>query len=243
MRLIVPLIVITLAAAPLVAAPSPLRISLAFTPQEGVTASNVTLDSAARAIPISITIDDARPGSTMTIGQGTDDDDEPFDIVAAGDPLAFVRDSAGRVFTAWRLPVKDGADRQLHLELREFFVEESNKAVGSTYFATVTFRYELRRGDAVLISGDAEGSSERYGRARSMDNCNEVLSDAMKEALATVLDDDDLQDAWAAGVAAKDEPAPSSIEERLLKLKDLFDRGVITQDEYETRRAEILQEV
>ena len=46
----------------------------------------------------------------------------------------------------------------------------------------------------------------------------------------------------AASVAA---PAPASAPadpaERLLKLKDLFDRGLITADEYEKKRQEILK--
>jgi hypothetical protein len=45
-------------------------------------------------------------------------------------------------------------------------------------------------------------------------------------------------------VRAKTAPQPTearTLEERLTKLRSLFDQGLITQDEYDKRRAEILQ--
>lgn len=233
-------------ALPLIAAPKPLRVPLTFTPQEGTSATSVTLDPAASEIPLSVVFREARSGNSLLLGEGTNDDDESFDIVALTDPLAFVRASAGLVFTTWRVPVKDGAERSLDLELRQFRADESNKAVGSTYAATVALRYVLRRGQNVLVAGDASGSSQRYGRKRSVANCSEVLSDALKDALASILDDATVQQAWITGAAPTppaERPASASIEERLNKLKDLYDRGVITKEEYESRRAEMLKEM
>ncbi len=43
--------------------------------------------------------------------------------------------------------------------------------------------------------------------------------------------------------AAAPSPAPASVEDRLGRLKELFDRGTITQQEYDTRRREILSGV
>ena len=55
------------------------------------------------------------------------------------------------------------------------------------------------RSGKILAQGAASGSTHRYGRAHSEDNINEVLSDALKEAFANVLDDSKLQSAWGSG--------------------------------------------
>ena len=39
------------------------------------------------------------------------------------------------------------------------------------------------------------------------------------------------------------EPAPSSIEERLRELRNLYDRSLITEEEYEAKKQEILREL
>jgi hypothetical protein len=99
-----------------------------------------------------------------------------------------------------------------------------------------------------LAEGAGSGSAHRYGRARSADNCSEVLSDALKEAFGDVLASQNLQTAWTSGKAAAGGGAvPSgekgSVEERLRKLDDLYKKGLITKDDYEKRKAEILKDV
>ena len=54
----------------------------------------------------------------------------------------------------------------------------------------------LDKAGAVLAEGAAAGTATRYGKARSVDNCNEALSDALKGAFLKVLDDQKLRDAW-----------------------------------------------
>jgi hypothetical protein len=66
------------------------------------------------------------------------------------------------------------------------------------YSSEVKLGYTLRNGAGkTLAEGVGEGSTHRYGRAHSQDNINEVLSDALKEAFANVLNDSSLQSAWS----------------------------------------------
>jgi hypothetical protein len=72
---------------------------------------------------------------------------------------------------------------------------------------------------------------------------NEVLSDALKEAYSNVLSDQPLQSAWVTGKPAGKAVPAESAEERLRKLDDLLKKGLITKDEYQTKRAEILKDM
>ena len=94
----------------------------------------------------------------------------------------------------WGLRQEQPAARTLTIQLTRFALDESNKALGSVYGTEVKLAYTLKdaRGN-LLASGATSGTAHRYGRAHSVDNCNEVLSDSLKEALANVLADQRLQ--------------------------------------------------
>lgn len=115
---------------------------------------------------------------------------------------------------------------------------------------------EIEQGK-VLAESASSGTVTRYGRARSGANCSEVLSDALKDAFSKGLSDRPLLEAWKSGTAATANgvsvapgatapaaatPAKESIEERLLKLNDLLKKGLITEQEYKVKRAEILKD-
>ena len=51
-------------------------------------------------------------------------------------------------------------------------------------------------GGRELWEGSAAGDATRYGKKFSNDNVNEVLSDALIEAFAALLDHGGLQSAW-----------------------------------------------
>jgi len=139
----------------------------------------------------------------------------------------------------WGFRVDKTAPRGLILQVRRFDLDESNKAVGSVYGAEINLGYVLKdAGGAVLTQGTTSGSAHRYGRSHSLANCNEVLSDAFKEAYANVFSDSDVQSKWTSIKAT----APAeSVEERLRKLDELLKKGLITKDEYDKKRAEILK--
>jgi hypothetical protein len=196
---------------------------------------------------VMLRVEDGRGGDAAEIGQGTNDDDQHFPIVASTDVLAYLNETLTSVADDWGLKLDKSADRVLKIKLARFFVDESNKAVGSVYASEVKFTYTLEDGKGKrLTDGAASGSAHRHGRARRADNCNEELSDALKEAFAEVLSDPRVQDAWVSGKSTGGSGStakPESVEERLRKLDDLLKKGLITKEEYDRKRAEILKDV
>jgi hypothetical protein len=226
------------------------EVDLRFTPQEGVSANSPDLTEGMLERPVAVRVEEGRAGDPLEIGQGTNDDDEHFPIVASTPLMPYLADTLTAVATDWGLKVDKGADRVLTVKVLRFHVDESNKAVGSVYAAEVKLTFTLADGGGRrLADGAASGSAHRYGRARSEDNANEVLSDALKEAFAEVLSSSRLQEAWVSGKASaggsggSSSGKPDSVEERLRKLEDLYKKGLITKEDYDKRKAEILDEV
>ncbi len=222
-----------------------LIVDLKFSPQEGVQSNAPDLTPSVTEKPIALKFEDARGGDLAVIGQGTNDDDAAFSIKSATSVLEFVQGTTKQVADNWGVKLDDNADRILTLRLTRYSVDESNKAVGSVYAAEVQIGYVLSdKSGRKLMEGATTGSAHRYGRARSVENCNEVLSDSLKEALADTLSDSRLQEAWSSGKASGSTAASTeSVEERLRKLDDLLKKGLITKEEYDKKRAEILKDI
>jgi hypothetical protein len=105
------------------------------------------------------------------------------------------------------------------------------------YASEVRLAWTLLDGTgAHLGEGSGSGAAHRYGRARSNDNCNEVLSDALKEAFSEVL-------STAGSSTSASTSDKVTVEERLRKLDELLQKGLITKEEYDRKRAEILKDV
>ena len=231
-----------------------LEVSLKFVPQEGVQAHSPDLQPAMLERTVAIHAEDARGGEdARAIGKGTNDDDLSFVIRGTTDVAGYLDVTLPQVATEWGLKTAADADRKLTVRVMRFNVDESNKALGSMYAAEVKLAYELSdKSGKKLAEGSASGSASRYGRARSADNCNEVLSDSLKEAFASTLSDPQLQAAWTSGKAVAgagssgsgsgSEPK-ESVEQRLKKLDELLKKGLITKKEYDEKRAEILKEL
>lgn len=227
-----------------------LTVPLEFSPQGSAGASAVALPPSLLEQPIGLRLSDDRAlPDLLVLGAGTDDDDRPFPIRSDLEVPPFVEQVVRQLADAHRIQRDSSASRQLQLRLTRFRVDESNKAVGSTYTAQVHFAYVMSdsRG-AVLAEGAAVGTANRYGRARSGANCAEVLSDALRDAFARVLADGSLQGAWRTGTASPGAagagdppPAKASIEQRLVQLNALLEKGLITPEEYKIKRAEILK--
>ncbi len=227
-----------------------LVVDLKFIPQEGVHSTSADLAPSMIEQTVALTIEDGRgQADPLVIGDGTNDDDKNFPIRASADPKQYAAAAAEQIVTSWGLKTAKAADRQLAIRLMRFYVNEGNKAVGSVYASEVKVTYKLSdKNGKPLYEGATSGTAHRYGRARSAANCSEVLSDAFKEAVANTLSDSVLQSAWASGkgtVASTTASAPAkeSVEERLKKLDDLLQKGLITKEEHQKRRAEILKEL
>jgi hypothetical protein len=201
-------------------------LTLQFVPQETTGSSLPTLREDVASRPIDLTFEDKRPPSeTALVGEGTDDDDHPFPWRSTNPIPEFAKEILVRTAQGWGVQIQEGADLILVVRLTRFFVSEKDQAVGSSYAADVRVAFELKgRDGAPLSSGVASGDARRYGRKRSADNCNEVLSDAMKEAYANLIDHRALQAAWA----GKESPSgpktrhisPAALLVEVIRLKD-----------------------
>jgi uncharacterized lipoprotein YajG len=224
-----------------------LTVPLKYIPQEGVHQSSADLAPGLLDKSVEIRIEDARKlDDPLVIGQGTGGDDKTFPIHADHDVIAFIQEMVTGISKEWTLKQEHPAARSLILQVTRFYVDESNKALGSIYGTDVKFAFTLKdaRGNT-LAQGTGTGTAHRYGHAHSPENINEVLSDALKEAYANVLADPELQKAWASGTASGGATthAAESAEERLRKLDDLLKKGLITKAEYDKKRAEILKDM
>jgi hypothetical protein len=230
---------------------SELSVTLKFLPQASIRTNSVALPASLIDRSLEIRVQDSREQTDPRIvGTGTNDDDETFSIRATTDVAPFVGEAVTQLATAQALKKGSPADRVLQLRLTRFAVNESNKALGSTYSAEVHFAFTLLdAASKTLAQGASSGVANRYGRARSGANCAEVLSDALKEAFTNTIADPGLQQAWASGQPsspASQAPAPAgtgTVEERLKRLDDLMKKGVITKEEHATQRAAILREL
>src|ERR1041385_5130881 len=240
-------LVLIVACAPLAFARGNLKeltVPLKFVPQEGVHASTAVLPPELLNLAVEVRVEDARKlPDLLVIGQGTGGDDKPFPIRADRELRGFVQETLAEIGRGWSLKQESPAPRKLTIQITGYSVDESNKAVGSMYSTEVRLAFTLSDAQGhTLATGTGSGSTHRYGRAHSPDNINEVLSDALKEAYANVLGDQTLQTAWVSGKpagGAKTQPA-ESVEERLRKLDDLLKKGLITKEEYQKKRADIL---
>jgi uncharacterized lipoprotein YajG len=224
-----------------------LTVPLKYLPQEGVHQTSADLPPGLLNQSVEIRIEDARKlDDPLVIGQGTGGDDKTFPIHADHDVIAFIQEMVTGISKEWTLKQEHPAARTLLLQVTRFYVDESNKALGSIYGTEVKFAFTLKdaRGKT-LAQGSGTGTAHRYGHAHSPENINEVLSDSLKEAYANVLADAELQKAWASGAAsgAATTHAADSAEDRLRKLDDLLKKGLITKAEYDKKRAEILKDM
>jgi hypothetical protein len=146
-----------------------LTVDLRFVPQEGVQSNSPDLTPGVLERTVALQVEDGRGLEVAsTVGQGTNDDDQTFPIRASTDLIAFLKDTAGQLATGWGLKVSERPDRVLTLRVTRFFVDESNKALGSVYAAEVKLTYVLADGAGkscwrarhreALIAMDARGA-------------------------------------------------------------------------------------
>ncbi len=184
-------------ASPLAAKKNVLELALEFTPQQSVGTAEVEITEAMLDNAVALRVRDARPGDRPeAIGTRTDDDDRRGRLTATNDVGAFVSEHCAELAADWGIQVDDGSGLVLDVALISFKVTETNQAVGATYEAETRFSAKLLRGGSEVWSGTARGDATRYGQKFSNANVNEVLSDALLEAFATLLSSPGLHGAW-----------------------------------------------
>ena len=241
-------LLVLVAALPVVVQPRPLVVTLKFVPQENVYVAGTALPPSVidRSVEQLPRVEDSRNlADAATIGEGTDDDDRPFPIRASSDVVPFVSTTVTGLATSRALKIASPADRQLRLRLTRFNVNETNKAVGSTYSAEVQFAFVIADGDGRALAEGARRAPRTGMAALGVERiCTEVLSDALKEAFMKVLADTTLQSAWGSGIPSASIAAPAgqeTMEMRLRRVDDLLKKGLITPEEHKILREQILK--
>jgi len=210
-----------------------LTIALRYSPQESVGSDSPTLLPGISERPIHVLVEDGRTVKDLAvIGETTDDDDKLWDVRSSNSLPAWATEVLAKNAGDWGIRVDDKAPLTLVSKIIRFKVSESDKAVGSTYNADVQVAMTLKDGQGrTLWEGTAPGDATRYGKSRSEENINEVLSDALKEAYAQGLADSGLQNAWlgksapmaGSSSAPSAKPAetitPSELVNELIKLQ------------------------
>ena len=118
---------------------------------------------------------------------------EPPRTVTTSDNVGmFVTTHMRQIFDRGRLSTVDrGGDVVVSGEVRQFFVTEKD-----TYKANVVVHLTVRNSaGAALWEGDVSGSASTFGRSYSLENYNQVLSDSVIDATATLLKDRDFRNA------------------------------------------------
>ncbi len=174
----------------------PFTLTLQSPPQEA--AGDAAAAAAFADHPAKVMVVEGRTGADLTVlGEISDHADKVFPIQAANDALAWVDGAFKKSAAAAGIRVSPDAPLALTAKLTGLKLTATTKAFGSVYNAEIQLTYALTDGRGrTLWQGAAEGSANRYGKARSAENANEVLGDAVKEAFGNVLNDAGLQGAW-----------------------------------------------
>lgn len=197
------------------------EIHLTWSPQQRVATAQADVSAEMLRRPVELEVTDERGLEDPTVlGRRTDDADREWALLSVEPVEVFVGRSAATALGGWGIGVRADAERTLTLAILRFRVVESNQAVGATYEAQCRLEGAFRdaRG-TVLWSGSATGDATRYGRKFSEANVSEVLSDALLEALGTLLGDRGLHRAWAGeptATAPADAASPMIAPEELL---------------------------
>lgn len=186
---------LALLALPAVAKKNDPNVQLDFRPQQAVAAAEAAITPAMLRRPVAVRILDSRPGDDPAeIGTRTDDDDRRHTLRAVNDVPTYVTGVFEELLHQWGVKTQEDADLVLEITLVQFHILETNQAVGATFNGSVRIAAEVTSGGD--WAGGAFGDATRYGKKFSNANVNEVLSDALLEALANLLSDQGLHEAW-----------------------------------------------
>jgi uncharacterized lipoprotein YajG len=194
----------TLLLTPAVAARNNPRIALAFRPTSIVGAA--TPANVPAGTSFALVVEDARTRSDAAyLGTRTDDEDREHELEATNDVVAFVDAALRQAAVGWGIQIAPTASQRLTIRIAMFELHEKNQAVGANYKATVRLTGQMALADGHSATVTVASDASRYGKKFSADNTNEVLSDALLEAFAGLVDDASL---WKAGGAAPMAAAP-----------------------------------
>ncbi len=178
------------------------NVVLEFSPQRHV---GVSLNPRAAEMldyAVAIHFEDHRKGDPTVIGTRTDDDNEVFDLRAVNDVIEYLNGTVTELIQGRSIAVDPNGRRRLTIEVHEFVLSEVNQAVGAEYSSRVKLVAQLHDdGGNKLWSGEGKGVVFGDGRKFKNEIVNAYLSDALFQAVASVMNDHALQMSWAKGKA------------------------------------------
>lgn len=187
-----------------------------------------------------LVVEDARTRSDADyLGTRTDDRDREHVLRATNDVVAFVDAALRHAAVGWGVRVASDAPQRMTIRIAMFELHEKNQAVGANYTANVRLTGQMALADGPSATVTVQGDASRYGKKFSADNTNEVLSDALLESFAALLDSASLwksehsAPAAAGGAAASGgtaSAAPAITPEELLReIRKLLDSGLANE--------------
>src|SRR5882672_1053769 len=136
--------------------------------------------------PLSLVVVDARGGDDPAVVGAQRAKGKDLYLWRVAQPVApAVGGLAAQVLRDWSIQVTPDSDFGLRLSLTGYFVNERSETFGSNYVAEVRFKVEfIDKAGNVLWTGEATGDAKRPGVDGRAGMCNEVLSIALRRALA-----------------------------------------------------------
>jgi len=172
-------------------------LQVGFMPSEDMAELKPTTSRAMLARPVVVNVLDRRQGDKAYLGDRTDDDDGVHQTRATNEIKPFFRMVVMKSLTEWGIKQIEGAPLKLEVSLLELHMKETNEAIGSIYDGSA--RVELALSDAdgeVLWRGSTAGNVTTEAPKFSDEYCNEVLSDALLQALVIAFNAPGLHGAW-----------------------------------------------
>lgn len=139
--------------------------------------------------PLSVSVVDARPAKEAAfVGVARENGGEIYDWRVSQPVPPSVTGFVTELLRGWSIPVAPEAELGLHFELVRYFVNEKSETFGSTYTAEVRLKASLvEKSGRLLWSGESSGDAKRPGVDGRASMCNEALSIALRNAVASAL--------------------------------------------------------
>lgn len=179
--------------------PSELPLTPAYAPTSKINFGVVRNTGANLAILLA----DQRSNKSA-VGRNTEGASPVTVLATSDDVMAFVGDALRRELTAASYSIVTSGSVTLYVALLDLWVEESN-----TYNGSARIKVDVVKNGGVVTSLTVTGAAKRWGTSLSPENYNEILSDALLNAIQDLVKSNDFQTAIALDAAPAPAPAPA----------------------------------
>jgi len=176
-----------LVASAAMAASRPITLKLNLPPKPAFPRPEMT--ALLTAGPLTLDLTDARTETDLAVVGAQREKGNDVYLWRTAQPVgAAVQAMAAQVLETWGVKVAPEAEFGLNLSLTHYSVTEKSETFGSTYVADVRMKVALvDRAGGTLWTGEASGTAKDPGVDGRASMCNEVLSIALRSALAHAL--------------------------------------------------------